>query len=85
MYKYTSDKVLLEDLKKIIGDRIPEDADLDEDFMSDFGMDSLDFVEVAVGVEKFFGIRVDYQEMRNNSTLRKLSNYIKQVLKNENR
>lgn len=85
MYKYISDKILIEDLKKIIGDKIPEDADLDEDFVSDFGMDSLDLVEIAIDVERFFGIRVNDQEMENNSTLRKLSNYVKQVLKNESR
>lgn len=85
MYKYVSDKILIEDLKKIIGGKIPEDADLDEDFVSDFGMDSLDLVEIAIDVERFFGIRVNDQEMENNHTLRKLSNYIKQVLKDEGR
>lgn len=29
MYKYVSDKILIEDLKRIIGNKIPEDADLD--------------------------------------------------------
>lgn len=85
MYKYISDKILIEDLKKIIGNKIPEDADLDEDFVSDFGMDSLDLVEIAIDLERFFGIRVNDQEMENDSTLRKLSNYVKQVLKDENR
>lgn len=85
MYRYKSDKILIEDLKRIIGYRIPEDAYLDEDFVSDFGMDSLDLVEVAIGVEKFFGIQVNDREIKNNSTLRKLSNYIKQILESENR
>lgn len=85
MYKYVSDKILIEDLKRIIEYKIPEDADLDDDFVSDFGMDSLDLVEIAIDVERFFGIRVNDQEMESNSTLRKLSNYIKQILKNEGR
>lgn len=85
MYKYVSDKILIEDLKKIIGSKIPEDADLDEDFVSDFGMDSLDLIEIAIDVERFFRIRVNNQEMENNPTLRKLFNYIKQILENENR
>lgn len=48
-------------------------------------MDSLDLVEIAIDLERFFGIRVNDQEMENDSTLRKLSNYVKQVLKDENR
>jgi len=52
--------------------RIKEDARLKEDL----GIDSLDFVDVVVIVEREFGFKIKAEEMANVKTLSDFYNYI---------
>lgn len=62
---------LIEDLE-IEEDKIYPDAKLKEDV----GIDSLDFVDIVVIVEKNFGFKIKPEEMVNVKTLNDFYNYI---------
>ena len=53
-------------------DRITADADLRDDL----DIESLDFVDIAVEIEKEFGFKIKGEDMINVSTLDDLYNYI---------
>ncbi|MBQ3635422.1 MAG: acyl carrier protein [Bacteroidales bacterium] len=60
-----------------------EDLEIDEDKISDeaklrddLGIDSLDFVDIVVIVEKKFGCRINPEEMANVVTLHQFCDYI---------
>lgn len=67
---------LVEDLE-IEEDKIRPDALLKEDL----GIDSLDFVDIVVIVEKTFGFKIKPEDMKNVKTLEQFCNYIASNIK----
>lgn len=62
---------LIDDLE-IDEDKITDDARLKEDL----GIDSLDFVDIVVIVEKNFGFKIKPEEMQGVTTLKQFCDYI---------
>ena len=62
---------LIEDLE-IDEDKIADDARLKDDM----GIDSLDFVDIVVIVEKNFGFKIKPEEMQGVQTLHQFCDYI---------
>lgn len=62
---------LIEDLE-IDEDKIYDDAKLKEDM----GIDSLDFVDIVVIVEKNFGFKIKPEEMKGVATYKLFCDYI---------
>jgi len=62
---------LIDDLE-IDEEKISDDAKLKEDM----GIDSLDFVDIVVIVEKNFGFKIKAEEMTGVTTLRQFCDYI---------
>ena len=62
---------LIEDLE-IDEEKIADDATLKDDM----GIDSLDFVDIVVIVEKNFGFKIKPEEMANVTTLSQFYDYI---------
>ena len=62
---------LIDDLE-IDEEKINDDATLKEDM----GIDSLDFVDIVVIVEKNFGFKIKPEEMTGVATLRQFCDYI---------
>ncbi len=62
---------LIEELE-IEEDKIADDAKLKEDM----GVDSLDFVDIVVIVEKNFGFKIKPEEMQGVTTLHQFIDYI---------
>jgi acyl carrier protein len=62
---------LLDDLE-IDEDKVFDDAKLKEDM----GIDSLDFVDIVVIVERNFGFKIKPEEMQGVITLRQFCDYI---------
>lgn len=62
---------LIDDLE-IDEDKIREDAKLKDDM----GIDSLDFVDIVVIVEKNFGFKIKPEEMQGVATLHDFCDYI---------
>ena len=62
---------LIEDLE-IDEEKITDDAKLKDDM----GIDSLDFVDIVVIVEKNFGFKIKPEEMAGVTTLREFCDYI---------
>ncbi len=67
---------LIEDLE-IDEDKIFDDAKLKEDM----GIDSLDFVDIVVIVEKNFGFKIVAEEMQGIVTLHQFCDYIEKKIK----
>ena len=64
---------LIDDLE-IDEDKIFDDAKLKDDM----GIDSLDFVDIVVIVERNFGFKIKPEEMAGVTTLRQFCDYIEQ-------
>ena len=62
---------LIDDLE-IDEDKICDDAKLKDDM----GIDSLDFVDIVVIVEKNFGFKIKPEEMKDVTTLSQFCDYI---------
>lgn len=62
---------LIEDLE-IDEEKIVDDANLKDDM----GIDSLDFVDIVVIVEKNFGFKIKPEEMQDVATLKQFCDYI---------
>lgn len=62
---------LIDDLE-IDEDKISDDARLKEDL----GIDSLDFVDIVVIVDKNFGFKIKPEEMQGVTTLKQFCDYI---------
>ena len=67
---------LIEDLE-IDEDKIFDDARLKEDM----GIDSLDFVDIVVIVEKNLGFKIKPEEMQGVTTLKQFCDYIESKVK----
>lgn len=70
---------LIDDLE-IEEEKIFEDARLKEDI----GIDSLDFVDIVVIVERNFGFKIKPEEMINVTTLKDFYEYIEQKVSENN-
>jgi acyl carrier protein len=69
---------LIDDLE-IDEEKITDDAKLKEDM----GIDSLDFVDIVVIVEKNFGFKIKPEEMTGVTTLRQFCDYIEGKVNSE--
>jgi len=67
---------LIDDLE-IDEEKIAADAQLKEDL----GIDSLDFVDIVVIVERKFGFKIKPEEMANVKTLSQFVDYIEEKVK----
>ena len=67
----TVKEFLIEDLE-IEEEKIADDANLKDDM----GIDSLDFVDIVVIVDKKFGFKIKPEEMQNVTTLKQFCDYI---------
>ena len=67
---------LIDDLE-IDEEKIAADAQLKEDL----GIDSLDFVDIVVIVERKFGFKIKPEEMTNVKTLSQFVDYIEEKVK----
>jgi acyl carrier protein len=79
-----------EEIIKIINDFLIEEIEVDpkaisenSSFRRDLGIDSLDFVDIVVIVEKKFGFKIKAEEMSGVTTLGGFYNYIEAKVKNQ--
>jgi len=72
-----------EEIVKIVNDFLIEDIEVEEDkikddasLKNDLGIDSLDFVDIVVIVERNFGFKINPEEMAGVTTLSQFYDYI---------
>ncbi|MBN2165419.1 MAG: hypothetical protein JW717_04005 [Marinilabiliaceae bacterium] len=75
------------EIKKIVNDFLIEEFEIDKDtindeahLINDLGLESLDFVDIVVIIEKDFGFKVKREEMINVRVLNDLYDYIEKNL-----
>ena len=82
-----SRKVGLDDLKRILVDRVGLPAeDIPDDLSTTFdelGLDSLAFMEIALAVEQEYGLQVDEEDAENILTLGEALDYVNSRLAEE--
>ena len=66
---------MIEDLE-IDEEKIVDDANLKKDL----GIDSLDFIDIVVIVEKNFGVKIKAEEMADVTTFSKFCDYLEKKL-----
>ena len=77
-----------EKIIKIINDFLSDELEIEEDLVpdaklrDDLGIESLDFVDIAVIIEKEFGFKVKAENMADVKTLENLYDYIFDYLNN---
>jgi acyl carrier protein len=80
-------KVGLEDLKRILVDRVGLPAeDIPDDLTTTFdelGLDSLAFMEIALAVEQEYGLQVDEEDAESIMTLGEALDYVNSRLAEE--
>jgi len=71
------------EIVKIVNDFLIEDIEVEEDkitddasLKNDLGIDSLDFVDIVVIVERNFGFKINPEEMAGVTTLSQFYDYI---------
>ncbi|MBQ6956308.1 MAG: acyl carrier protein [Bacteroidales bacterium] len=76
------------EIEETVKDFLVEDLELNEEkikpealLKEDIGVDSLDFVDIVVIVEKKFGFKIKAEEMQNVKTFSQFCDYIEQRLK----
>ncbi len=74
-----------EDVKKIVNDFLIDEFEIDEELIhddanliEDLGIESLDFVDIVVIIEKEFNFKVKLEDLANVHTLNDLYDYIEQ-------
>ena len=79
-----------EEIIKITNDFLIEEIEVDpgaigenSSFKDDLGIDSLDFVDIVVIVEKKFGFKIKAEEMAGVTTLGGFYDYIEKKVKNQ--
>ena len=72
-----------EEIVEIVKGFLIEDIEIDEELLTDdallkkgLGIDSLDFIDIVVIVEKKFGFKIKTEEMQNVTTLSQFYDYI---------
>jgi acyl carrier protein len=75
------------DIKTKVNDFLMEEMEIDAKLIhdgarlkEDLGIDSLDFVDIVVIVEKTFGFKIKAEEMTNVKTMREFYGYIQSKL-----
>lgn len=75
------------EIEKITNEFLIEEIEVDAEMLKpeallnkDLGIDSLDFVDIVVIVERNFGFKIKAEEMANVTTLGDFYNYIEQKL-----
>ncbi len=65
-------------LEKIIQEimEIDDPISIDSSLSNDVGMQSIDFVELSVAIEKEFGINLPFEEFTGNPTIKLLEDYL---------
>ncbi|MCR5714555.1 MAG: acyl carrier protein [Bacteroidales bacterium] len=73
------------DIEKIINEFLVEEIEIEENLIrddallkNDLGIDSLDFVDIVVLVERNFGFKIKAEEMTDIRTLRQFYDYIEE-------
>ena len=71
------------DIEKTINDFLGEEIEIEKELIkddallkNDLGIDSLDFVDIVVLVERHFGFKIKAEEMTDIRTLRQFYDYI---------
>lgn len=71
------------EIEKKVNDFLIDDLEIDEEKIAedallkdDMGIDSLDFVDIIVIVEKNFGFKIKPEEMQGITTLKQFYDYI---------
>jgi len=71
------------EIEEIVKKFLMEDIEVDEEIITpdahlkdDLGIDSLDFVDIVVIVERNFGFKINSEEMQGVTTLRQFCDYI---------
>lgn len=79
-----------EEIIKITNDFLIEEIEIDpsaisenSSFKDDLGIDSLDFVDIVVIVERKFGFKIKAEEMRGVTKLGGFYNYIEEKVNNQ--
>jgi acyl carrier protein len=79
-----------EEIIKITNDFLIEEIEVDQSaisdnssFKDDLGIDSLDFVDIVVIVERKFGFKIKAEEMRGVTTLGGFYDYIEKKVINQ--
>ncbi|MBQ9435711.1 MAG: acyl carrier protein [Bacteroidales bacterium] len=79
-----------EDIIKTINTFLIEELEIDENLIQEdallkekLGIDSLDFVDIVVIVDREFGIRIKNEEMKEIKTLGQFYNFIDNKLNNQ--
>lgn len=67
--------ILIEDME-IDEDKVYNEAQLKDDM----GIDSLDYIDIVVIVDKIFGFKIKPEEMSNVKTFSEFCNYIEQKI-----
>ena len=72
-----------EEIKRIVNEFLVEEIEIEEDkikddalLKGDLGIDSLDFVDIVVIVERHFGFKINPEEMAGVTTLSQFYDYI---------
>ncbi len=75
------------EIVKIVNDFLIEEFEINQDviteeahMINDLGLESLDFVDIVVIIEKEFGFKVQREEMKDIRVLGDLYNYIENNL-----
>ena len=78
-----------QEIEEIVREFLIEDLEIDEEkivpegkLKDDLGIDSLDFVDIVVIVEKKFGFKIKPEEMAGITTLKQFCDYIENKVNN---
>ncbi|MCH4895699.1 acyl carrier protein [Marinilabiliaceae bacterium JC040] len=78
-----------QEIEEKVKDFLIEEIEIDEDLIKneaslqkDLGIDSLDFVDIVVLVERNFGFKIKPEEMAGVDTLEKFYDYIEKKINN---
>ena len=68
---------MLKLLQEIAPDVDPEELGMDDNIREVFGIDSFDFLQLIIGIDKEFGITTPEEDYGKITTLRSLIAYVK--------